>query len=132
MEIVYLCGPINGRSDDECKTWREQAKVGLVNFRDPMVRDYRGRELEPGIAAVIVESDKKDIGECTMLLVYYEAPSVGTSMEILFAFERGMKIILVNRTENKLSPWLTYHVTRIVKTLDEALTWINDQENFSS
>jgi hypothetical protein len=77
---IYLCGPINGRSDDDCRNWREEAKSLLPDTLDPMVRDYRGRELEPGIAAEIVENDKLDIDASDQLLVLYDAPSVGTSV----------------------------------------------------
>jgi hypothetical protein len=62
---VYLCGPINGRSDDDCKGWREYAKERLPDTLDPMARDYRGRELEPGIADVIVAGDEEDIAQVT-------------------------------------------------------------------
>lgn len=41
---VYLCGPINGCTDDQCKNWREAAKQVLSDTVDPMRRDYRGRE----------------------------------------------------------------------------------------
>lgn len=121
---VYLCGPINGRSDDDCKTWREQVKTSLKDFCDPMDRDYRGRELEPGIATEIVEKDKQDIRSCDVLLVYYDKPSVGTSMEILYAHNLALHIVLIDRSSSPLSPWLIYHSSKIVKTLDEALQWL--------
>jgi nucleoside 2-deoxyribosyltransferase len=126
MRRTYLCGPINGRSDDDCRSWREEAKSKLLSeTRDPMDRDYRGRELEPGIAAEIVLNDKRDIEECDELLVYYDKPSVGTSMEILFAYNLGLPIALVDRTEAPLSPWLLHHCTKIVKSLDDAIAWLN-------
>lgn len=126
---VYLCGPINGRTDDDAKGWREYAKTLLPNTCDPMDRDYRGRELEPGIAAEIVENDKADILGCDAMLVYYDKPSVGTSMEILFAHQAnydeqygtGMKIVLVDKSDKPLSPWLVYHCDLVVKTLDEGI-----------
>ena len=126
---VYLCGPINGRSDDDCKGWREYVKERLPDTLDPMDRDYRGRELEPGIAKEIVENDKADIMGCDALLVYYDKPSVGTSMEILYAHSvnvdpsdgRGMKIVLVDKSEKPLSPWLIYHCPVVVKSLDEGI-----------
>lgn len=124
MKTVYLCGPINGRSDDDCRNWREEAKNWLLSYRDPMVRDYRGRELEPGIAAEIVENDKLDIGECDALLVYYDAPSVGTAMEILYAYEREIPVVVINKSAKPLSPWLIYHATEIVDTLDKAIEWL--------
>lgn len=118
---VYLCGPINGRSDDDCKGWREYAKERLPDTLDPMDRDYRGRELEPGIADEIVMNDKKDILLCDALLVYYDKPSVGTSMEILFAHDRNKTIVLVDKSDKPLSPWLIYHCPEVYKSLDEAI-----------
>jgi nucleoside 2-deoxyribosyltransferase len=118
---VYLCGPINGRSDDDAKGWREYAKQHLSDTVDPMSRDYRGRELEPGIAKEIVENDKEDILSCDALLVYYDKPSVGTSMEILFAHQLGKRMVLVDKSDKPLSPWLLYHCDVIVKSLDEAI-----------
>lgn len=74
-----------------------------------MTRDYRGREMEPGIAVEIVENDKADIDQCDVLLVMFTKPSVGTSMEILYAHERGKRIIIVSDQTAVLSPWLLYH-----------------------
>ena len=121
---VYLCGPINGRSDEECKDWREIAKNMLINTINPMDRDYRGREIDPGIASEIVENDKNDILKSSSILVYYDKPSVGTSMEILFAFERNIPVYLVNKSDKPLSPWLIYHSTKIFVLLEDACDYI--------
>lgn len=118
---VYLCGPINGRTDSDCKDWRDYAKSKLADTLDPMARDYRGRELEPGIAREIVENDKLDIDACGALLVYYDKPSVGTSMEVLYAWQRGIPVIVVDASDKPLSPWLIYHSTNIHKSIDDAL-----------
>lgn len=121
---VYLCGPINGCADDEAKGWREAAKEllpdNLITVYDPMIRDYRGREQEPGIAAEIVENDKADIRDCDGLLVMYEKPSVGTSMEVFFAHQLGKWVFLVDRSGKPLSPWLSYHSHRTFQTLEAA------------
>jgi nucleoside 2-deoxyribosyltransferase len=97
---VYLCGPINGRSDDDCKVWREYEHL-----------DYEE----------IVEGDKEDIRSCDALLVYYDKPSVGTSMEILYAHDRNKQIVLVDKSDKPLSPWLLYHCQVVTKSLDEAI-----------
>jgi len=115
---VYLCGPINGCTDEESKNWREAAKAILPDTLDPMRRDYRGREDQ--YVAQIVEGDKADIDECDALLVNYDKPSVGTSMEILYAWEKKKKIITVARPETRISPWLRYHSTQIVNSFNEA------------
>lgn len=111
--IVYLGGPINGCTDDEANGWRELAKSRIEllgqTWVDPMDRDYRGREMEPGIAAQIVETDKADIDRCDLLLMNCPKPSVGTSMEILYGYERGKWIVAVVPEGHTPSPWLVYH-----------------------
>lgn len=122
MKPIYLCGPINGRSDDDCIGWREAAKVMLLPLTtlDPMRRDFRGRELEPGIDAEIVEGDKVDVEGCGALLVYTDQPSDGTAMEILFAWQIGIPVYVVNKRTKPLSPWIKYHATQIFSSLSEA------------
>ena len=124
---VYLCGPINGCTDEECRDWRKFAKSLLDDTLDPMSRDYRGRELEAGVATEIVENDKADIDACDALLVMYEKPSVGTAMEILYGWERGKKIVLVHPTATVLSPWLLYHCPHRVNSVREACAALNAQ-----
>jgi nucleoside 2-deoxyribosyltransferase len=118
--VIYLCGPINGRTDADCMDWRATAKSWLAATKDPMDRDYRGRELEPGIAAEIVENDKADIRGCRGVLVFFDKPSVGTAMEVLFAYDHGIPVHVVNASDKPLSPWLIYHATTIHQTLEAA------------
>lgn len=115
---VYLCGPINGCTDSECKDWREFAKENLGETLDPMRRDYRGREDQ--CVEEIVEGDKEDIDQCGVVLVNYDKPSVGTSMEILYAWERGIRVIVVASQDSRISPWLRYHSTEIVHSFKAA------------
>ena len=125
-KVVYLSRPMMDCTDEECKDWREEAKQ-LLNCatRDPVaLRDYRGREHE-GIAEV-VEDDKADIDGCEFVLVNYIKPSVGTSMEILYAWERGKKVVLVAPRDIVLSPWLMYHSHHIFFELQDAITYINN------
>lgn len=83
-----------------------------------MIRDYRGRE--DGNEDEIVEQDKADIDVCEALLVYYDRPSVGTSMEVLYAWERGKAVFVVNPQRLALSPWLRYHSHAVTPDLDIA------------
>lgn len=119
---VYLAGSINGCTDAECKDWREYVKklIGVKNCVDPMDRDYRDRELEPAITKQIVENDKLDINSVDCILCIYEKPSVGTSMEILYAWEHKKPVFLVNISEKPLSPWLIYHSSEVFKNIKEA------------
>lgn len=131
MKPIYLCGPINGRSDTDCIDWREQAKVLLAPLPtlDPMARDYRGRELEAGIAREIVENDEADIRQCAALLVMFDKPSVGTAMEIrMAAKEMGLPVHLVDLSGKPLSPWLTYHATAVHASLEAACAAIRGRQ----
>lgn len=115
---VYLAGPINGCSDDEARAWREDAKRLLVDHEalDPMDRDYRGREREH--YQEIVDGDKAEIESSDALLVMYDRPSVGTSMEILWAWLARKFVVLVDRSTRPLSPWLLAHVSVVVPSLE--------------
>lgn len=122
MKRTYLCGPINGCTDEECKDWRQYVAGILPDTCDPMVRDYRGREAE--CFAEIVELDKQDIDGCDFILVNYDKPSVGTAMEILYAWERKKPVITVCKEGTSISPWLRYHSTLICHSFDEAIKHI--------
>ena len=121
---VYLAGPINGCSDAEATDWREaiKSRVGAECI-DPMKRDYRVKELAN--YREIVELDKLEVVNSDCLVVMYSNPSVGTSMEILYAWERGTPVLLIDSQNKPLSPWLIYHATSIVKTIDEAIEKLN-------
>ncbi len=120
---VYLAGPINGQTDEDCKGWRElaTAELGAERVLDPMARDYRGREGEPGVAAAIVEQDKNDIQRCTALLVYLDKPSVGTAMEIYYAWACARPVFVAKVSGGLPSPWLVYHSRCISPDLEQAL-----------
>jgi hypothetical protein len=118
--VVYLGGPINGCSDEEAHGWREAVKVLLraagLDWRDPMDRDYRGREMEPGIAKLIVEGDKEDIAPSDILLMNHPQPSSGTDMEILLGFQGGKEVDVVIPDDGRApSPWVVYHASRIFR-----------------
>lgn len=128
MKTVYLCGPINKCTDSEARDWRETAKErlgGKFNLLDPMRRDYRGRELEPGIAHEIVGGDKVDVNESQIILAYCPKPSVGTSMEIFMAWQWPNKRIVIVHPDPKPSPWLIVHSHKIVSDFNSAFEYIN-------
>jgi nucleoside 2-deoxyribosyltransferase len=111
---IYLGGPINGCTDAEATGWRETAKATIKEagheYIDPMDRDYRGQEMEPGIATKIVESDKEDIKAADVVILNCPKPSVGTSMEMYYAWSLGKPEVFAVIPENKPpSPWLVYH-----------------------
>jgi nucleoside 2-deoxyribosyltransferase len=125
MKTIYLCGPINGCTDEECRDWRELVKsLWSGPTLDPMRRDYRGRERDA--TTEIVELDKVDVSSSDVLLVNYSKPSVGTSMEVLYAWERGKLVVVVAREDAELSPWLVHHAHAVRHTFADALTFIGE------
>jgi len=122
---IYLCGPINGCTDEECNDWRAEVKKHFPNSIDPMRRDYRGREID--CVNEIVELDKKDVRACDVVLANCPTPSVGTSMEVLFAWEIGKHVVAVHPTDKKQSPWLMYHAAEVVSTVREAIEIIEER-----
>lgn len=123
---VYLAGPINGCTDEECKSWREAAKARLPDTLDPMRRDYKGREDD--CAAEIVEGDKVDIALSDALLINFPQPSVGTCMELMYAYLSRKITVVVVPPGMKLSPWLTYHATHIFTSFDRAIDYLLQYE----
>lgn len=87
-----------------------------------MRRDYRGKEAES--YREIVELDKRDVEASDVILVNYDKPSVGTSMEVLWAWLKETPVVVVCRPETVVSPWLRYHSTKIVHSFDDAIAWI--------
>lgn len=120
---VYLCGPINGCTDAECKDWRLEVKRHFPEAVDPMKRDYRGKEAES--YGEIVELDKRDIRFSDAVLVNYVKPSVGTAMETLYAWELGKPVVLLCERNAVISPWLRYHSTSIVHSVADAVAKIS-------
>ncbi len=124
---IFLSGPIYQCRDEDCMDWRRRAAGILSDFEciDPMERDYRGQTAL--LYSQIVEEDKKLISTCHALLVNFTGPSVGTAMEMLYAWERNIHVVTV--TSDFQNPWLIYHSHRLSKTLEEATSYL--QKRFS-
>lgn len=123
---LYLCGTINGCTDDESQTWRAWFKRQscMICVVDPMRRDYRGHEDED--YREIVDLDKLDIRESDAMVVMYTKPSVGASMEILYAWTIEKPVIVINESNKPLSPWMRYHATAIVRSKELALAKVKE------
>ncbi len=119
---IYLCGPIKDRTDSECRDWREWVKQHWPgSCLDPMRRDYRNKVWNQADAEKMVHQDLSDIDQSDGLVVFYDRPSVGTSMEIFYAAHlRRKPVFLINSSPQPacyLSPWLLYHVCGVAEGL---------------
>ncbi len=130
---IYLSGPIMDEQLDAAITWREFAKKELQDhfiLLDPMRRNFKDREVDS--ANEIVEFDLQDVRDADILLVNYNKPSIGTSMEVFFAAHNLGKFIVAFSpfTFQNCSPWMVKYCTKILPNLQEAIAYI--RQNFIS
>lgn len=108
---VYLCGPINGLSDEAAMKWRREARHILsprLRVFDPMSRDYRGKE--SGNHRRIIDDDMKDIRNCGYILANCAKASWGTAMEIALAYQLNKRPLTFAFGAGVMpSPWLIGH-----------------------
>lgn len=114
--IVYLTGPISRHVANDWRTYVIANYEG--SLLSSLVSDCRG--IEDNEVAFIVEMDKRDILVSDVVLAYCPQSACGTANEILFAWMSGKRIVVVI-PEGPVSPWVRYHASLVVESLDEAL-----------
>ena len=126
---IYLSGPIMDEHEGSARDWRNAAKAMLgKDFRilDPMRRKFVDRQVDS--ANEIVEFDLQDVRDADIVLVNYNKPSIGTSMEVFYAaFNQGKFVISFSPfTFENCSPWMVRFSTKILPTLEAACTYIEN------
>ena len=114
------------------RQWRESAKLmmaGRFRLLDPMRRKFVDRQVDS--ANEIVEFDLQDVRDADIILVNYNKPSIGTSMEVFYAaHDLGKFVVAFSPFEYKdCSPWMARYCTKILPTLEDAVKYI--VEHFS-
>lgn len=127
-KTIYLSGPIMDEHAGHAREWREDAKKALdKQFKplDPMRRKFVDREVDS--SNEIVEFDLQDIRDADIILVNYNKPSIGTSMEIFYAsHDLGKFVVAFSPFEFKdCSPWMVRYCTKILGSLEDACEYIN-------
>ena len=126
-KTIYLSGPIMDESAGAAREWRETAKTilgGKFRLLDPMRRKFVDRQVDS--ANEIVEFDLRDVREADLILVNYNKPSIGTSMEVFYAaHDLGKFIVAFSPFEYKeCSPWMVRYCTKILPDLESAAEYI--------
>ena len=124
---IYLSGPIMDACAGEARQWRERAKELLsdhFHLLDPMRRKFVDRQVDS--ANEIVEFDLQDVRDADIILVNYNKPSIGTSMEIFYASrDLGKFVVAFSPFEYKeCSPWMVKFCTKILPDLESAVEYI--------
>jgi len=128
FKTIYLSGPIMDEHEGIAREWRESAKKLLGDhFRllDPMRRKFVDRQVDS--ANEIVEFDLQDARDADIILVNYNKPSIGTSMEVFYASHNlGRFVVTFSPFDFKdCSPWMVRYSTKILPTLESAAEYIN-------
>ena len=127
MKKIYLSGPIMDEHEGTAREWREDAKKLLGEqfyLLDPMRRKFVDREVDS--SNEIVEFDLQDVRDADLILVNYNKPSVGTSMEVFYAAHNlGKFIVAFSPFEFRdCSPWMVKFCTKILPDLEQAANYI--------
>ena len=127
MKTIYLSGPIMDENSGVAREWREEAVRlfgGRFKLLDPMRRKFVDRQVDS--ANEIVEFDLQDVRDADILLVNYNKPSIGTSMEVFYAaHDLGRFVVAFSPFEYKdCSPWMARYCTKIVPSLEDAVAYI--------
>ncbi len=126
-KTIYLSGPIMDEHTGHAREWRESAK-GLLgkNFDtlDPMRRKFVDRQVDS--ANEIVEFDLQDVRDADIILVNYNKPSIGTSMEVFYAAHDLGKFVVAFSpfTFVDCSPWMVKYCTKILPSLEAGCEYI--------
>ena len=109
------------------REWRESAKRMLgsdFKMLDPMRRKFVDRQVDS--SNEIVEFDLQDVRDADIILVNYNKPSIGTSMEIFYASHNlGKFVVAFSPFEYRdCSPWMVRYCTKILPTLEDAVAYI--------
>ena len=124
---VYLSGPIMDVHEGHARQWRQAARELLGRhfiLLDPMRRNFKDREVDS--ANEIVEFDLQDVRDADILLVNYDKPSIGTSMEVFYAaHDLGKFVVAFSPFSFKdCSPWMVRYCTKILPSLEAACDYL--------
>lgn len=127
-KTIFLSGPMRGVPRKEALAWRKKAGQ-ILSAKFNLLHAYRGREKKETFAdpRLAITRDKNDILKSDLVLVNctrHDASMIGTSMEILFAFENNKTIIIFGDAHID-NYWLNYHIHARESSLESACKLIN-------
>ena len=114
-QAVYLAGAITGVED--ANVWRTEATRVLESLGFEVINPVLV-EAKTITDSEVVLFDYRAILKSAMILVDARAPSWGTAMELLFAFQNDIPAIAWGIEDpSKVSPWLRRHTSAIEPSL---------------
>ena len=119
---IYLASTIY--DDEPDKSWKKNLRSLLsddvFSFYDP--------NPQPDPLLIVVPRDKAEISNSDILVAYIQKPSIGTSMEIMFASLLNTKPIIVINPNTSLfgNIWIEAHAHFICGSIEEAANHIKN------
>ena len=81
----------------------------------------------------VVRRDKLLIDSCHVLVAYVRVgPTWGTVMEIMYAYERGIPVFVIDPTpgfRHASDAWCRVHTTKLFSSIEECFDFIMNREN---
>jgi nucleoside 2-deoxyribosyltransferase len=122
---VYLAGPLQGCTPEGQSLWRDEVTAKLKERGIEVSDPFRAETMHSGNVKAIVEGDKAAVEGSDYVLAFCWKPSTGTAMEILHAYLKGVPVLVVVPTDQKVNPWLRYHAYILYSTIDEAVAHLS-------
>lgn len=120
---IYLSGGIKDLTDEQAYGWRKKVKEYYLSYPVrviiPSRIQYRSGYPLDLEARWLVKRDKACILSSDIVLAYCPKPSWGTGMELIFAHENGIWVVVITEDPDP-SPWLLAHSDSLVGTFEEA------------
>lgn len=127
--VIYLSGPIQNCTDEEIFGWRKHVVSETMGWAQCIIPPvYKIDVVNRENSKPIVEGDKKNIEASDVLLlnVIPGKPSTGTHQEEMFAYYKGIYVVVVHPEDKEISPWLLYHSDIVFSSLNEAIKHIKE------
>jgi len=138
-KTIYLAGPVGGLTEEEAKGWRKQFADDLKFYAE--VKGISPLRAEPptdgsydiqnsansgdecwGSPRAVASKNYFDVTHCDIVVAYLPSKSLGTVVEMAWAFEMGKSVILVSDVPDIADhPLLMRCASWIVPTLEDAM-----------
>ncbi len=121
---IYLAGTIY--NEDLDRLWKPK----LRNLLSDDVYEFFDPDPKEGSKLYVVARDKAEIQKCDILIAYIQYPTVGTSMEILYASMLETKAIIVINPNAKMieNLWLVAHAHLITTTIENCVDHVKSMK----
>jgi len=122
---IYLSGHI--KELDYRRVCKEKYSDKFI-FIDPV--NFIVEEMIEGLTIEeasdnIVKFDKAAILLCDIFVAWIEKPTFGTIMEIIFAFDHGIPVYIINENKQFMKDfWLYYHCNELFNSIDSCFEYL--------